>query len=106
MTGASARPGCARSPADTELPGVKTGSQGLARCDNIDGMPWGEVELEPEVRDWLEGLDDRRWAQAVFHLDLLEERGFTVVSLDISELQKAEGGLTCSCLLFEDQCES
>ncbi len=38
-------------------------------------MPWGEVELEPEVRDWPEGLDDQRWAQAVFHLDLLEERG-------------------------------
>lgn len=24
---------------------------------------------------WLEGLDDQRWAQAMFHLDLLEERG-------------------------------
>jgi hypothetical protein len=38
-------------------------------------MTWGEVELEPEVRDWLEELDDQRWAQAMFHLDLLEERG-------------------------------
>jgi hypothetical protein len=38
-------------------------------------MAWGEAELEPEVRDWLEGLDDQRWAQAMFHLDLLEERG-------------------------------
>ncbi len=38
-------------------------------------MAWGEVELEPEVAGWLEGLDDQRWAQAVFHLDLLEERG-------------------------------
>ena len=49
----------------------------LARllCDIIVGMAWGEVELEPEVRDWLEGLDDQRWAQAMFHLDLLEERG-------------------------------
>ena len=27
------------------------------------------------VRDWLEGLDDQRWAQAMFHLDLLEELG-------------------------------
>ena len=35
----------------------------------------GEVELEPEVRDWLEGLDEQRWAQAMFHLDLPEERG-------------------------------
>jgi hypothetical protein len=37
-------------------------------------MAWREAELEPEVRDWLEGLDDQRWAQAMFHLDLLEER--------------------------------
>jgi len=38
-------------------------------------MAWGEVELEPEVSEWLEGLDDQRWAQAMFHLDLLEDRG-------------------------------
>jgi hypothetical protein len=38
-------------------------------------MGWGGAELEPEVRDWLEGLDDQQWAQAMFHLDLLEERG-------------------------------
>jgi len=38
-------------------------------------MAWGEAELEPEVSEWLEGLDDQRWAQAMFHLDLLEERG-------------------------------
>ncbi len=31
----------------------------------------------------------------------LEARGFEVMPLDISELQKAESGLTCSSLLFE-----
>ena len=31
----------------------------------------------------------------------LEERGFQVITIDISELQKAESGLTCSSLLFE-----
>lgn len=31
----------------------------------------------------------------------IEERGFDVTSLDISELQKAESGLTCSSLLFD-----
>jgi dimethylargininase len=31
----------------------------------------------------------------------LESRGFHVTPLDISELQKAESGLTCSSLLFE-----
>jgi dimethylargininase len=33
---------------------------------------------------------------------LLEARGFHVTPLDISELQKAESGLTCSSLLFDD----
>jgi len=31
----------------------------------------------------------------------IETRGFSVTPLDISELQKAESGLTCSSLLFE-----
>lgn len=31
----------------------------------------------------------------------IKEKGFRVESLDISELQKAESGLTCSSLLFE-----
>jgi dimethylargininase len=32
---------------------------------------------------------------------LVESRGFQTIALDISELQKAEAGLTCSSLLFE-----
>lgn len=31
----------------------------------------------------------------------IERRGFRVTTIDISELQKAEAGLTCSCLLFQ-----
>jgi hypothetical protein len=48
--------------------GLAVAARGVrfAKCDTIAGMPWGEVELEPEVRDWLEGLDDQRWAQAMF----------------------------------------
>jgi hypothetical protein len=38
-------------------------------------MAWWQVELEPEVGTWLESLDDQSWAQALFHLDLLESRG-------------------------------
>jgi dimethylargininase len=34
----------------------------------------------------------------------IEARGFHVESLDISELQKAESGLTCSSLLFDSTC--
>jgi dimethylargininase len=33
----------------------------------------------------------------------IEARGFNVISIDISELQKAESGLTCSSLLFESK---
>jgi len=33
---------------------------------------------------------------------LLEESGFTVQPLDVSELQKAEAGVTCMSLVFED----
>jgi len=43
--------------------------------DTVDGIAWGEVELEPEVAAWLESLDNQRWAQALFHLDLLEQKG-------------------------------
>jgi dimethylargininase len=32
---------------------------------------------------------------------LIEAKGFRVESLDISELQKAESGLTCSSLIFD-----
>ena len=34
----------------------------------------------------------------------IEAKGFCVESLDISELQKAESGLTCSSLLFDAAC--
>lgn len=33
---------------------------------------------------------------------LLERRGFRVRSIDISELQKAEAGVTCTSLIFDD----
>ena len=38
-------------------------------------MSWGTVELEPEVRKWLEKLDDDAFGQAEFYLDLLEREG-------------------------------
>lgn len=34
---------------------------------------------------------------------LLEERGFRVRTIDISELQKAEAGVTCTSLIFTDE---
>jgi hypothetical protein len=38
-------------------------------------MPWGTVELESEVREWLEGLPTEQFATAAFYVDLLAERG-------------------------------
>jgi hypothetical protein len=38
-------------------------------------MAWGTVELEPEVRDWLEGLPTELFARAAFYVDLLAEQG-------------------------------
>lgn len=38
-------------------------------------MAWGTIELEPEVRAWLEGLSSAQFAMAAFYLDLLAEQG-------------------------------
>lgn len=38
-------------------------------------MPWGEVELEPEVRDWYLTLDDEHQGRVEFHIDRLAELG-------------------------------
>ncbi|WP_370969835.1 type II toxin-antitoxin system RelE/ParE family toxin [Amycolatopsis sp. cg9] len=38
-------------------------------------MDWGTIELEPEVRDWLRGLDKKAVNHAAFYIDLLAERG-------------------------------
>lgn len=42
---------------------------------SIGGMTWGTVELEPEVRDWFEGLSANQFATAAFYVDLLAEQG-------------------------------
>jgi hypothetical protein len=38
-------------------------------------MSWGEVELEPEVRDWYRSLDEEAQARVRFHIDRLEDMG-------------------------------
>ncbi|RKT82487.1 hypothetical protein SAMN05421805_12260 [Saccharopolyspora antimicrobica] len=38
-------------------------------------MIWGTVELESEVRAWLEGLSVAHFSTAAFYIDLLAERG-------------------------------
>jgi hypothetical protein len=41
----------------------------------MHGMSWGEVELEPEVRDWYEALDEDGQARVEFHVVRLAELG-------------------------------
>lgn len=38
-------------------------------------VPWGEIEAEPEVAEWLDGLDDEDFGRVEFAIDLLAERG-------------------------------
>ncbi|NUR69722.1 MAG: type II toxin-antitoxin system RelE/ParE family toxin [Hamadaea sp.] len=38
-------------------------------------MTWGTIELEPEVRDWLEQLPTSLFARAAFYVDLLAMEG-------------------------------
>lgn len=42
---------------------------------SINAMAWGTIELEPEVRVWLEQLTVAQFAAAAFYIDLLGEQG-------------------------------
>ena len=69
----------------------------------FSGFEWIEVDpQEPHAANALL-LGDTVIFPASFPLTRahLEARGFEVAPLDISELQKAESGLTCSSLLFD-----
>ena len=47
----------------------------MVTSDTICGMSWGSIELEGEVRDWLEGLSGAEFGHVAFYIDLLAERG-------------------------------
>jgi len=60
--------------------GASTFAASLGQCASsriysIVAMSWGTVELEPEVRDWLEELPAAQFARAAFYIDLLAEEG-------------------------------
>ena len=38
-------------------------------------MPWGSVELEPEVAEWVEALPAAEFGRVEFYIDLLADRG-------------------------------
>ena len=68
----------------------------------LEGFEWVDVDAgEPHAANALAVYDSVIFAASFPKTRaVLEARGFHVQSLDISELQKAESGLTCSSLLF------
>jgi len=42
---------------------------------SIRAMPWGTIELEPEVEDWLLSLTDDDFGQVERYIDLLADEG-------------------------------
>lgn len=56
-------------------PRISRGPSATCCSYSILAMAWGNVELEPEVRDWLEELPTTLFARAAFYIDLLAEQG-------------------------------
>jgi dimethylargininase len=68
----------------------------------MEGYEWIDVHpAEPHAGNALQ-IGDNVVFPASFPrtANLIKEKGFTLQQIDISELQKAESGLTCSSLLF------
>lgn len=74
------------------------------------------INVQPLARfDLIDAPDDEPWAANTLTIGakvlmadgfpqtrvLLEERGFDVLTIDISELQKAEAGVTCMSVIFK-----
>jgi dimethylargininase len=77
-------------------------NRGWFDTKRIQGFEWVDVDAgEPHAANAL-AIHDSVVFPASFPKTraLLEARGFPAVPLDISELQKAESGLTCSSLIF------
>jgi len=68
----------------------------------LEGFEWVDVDASEAHAANALAIDDAVIFPASFPKTraFLEARGFKVLPLDISELQKAESGLTCSSLLF------
>jgi dimethylargininase len=69
----------------------------------IEGFEWLDVDPGEEHSANALAMGDTVILPASFPKTkaVIEAKGFRVESLDISELQKAESGLTCSSLVFE-----
>ncbi len=78
-------------------------NRGWFNWKRMEGFEWVDLEpSEPHAGNAL-AIGDSVIFPASFPKTraIMEGRGFDVLPLDISELQKAESGLTCSALVFE-----
>jgi dimethylargininase len=99
--------GCLHLKSAVTYPGRNTLLANRARFDwkrlEPHGFEWVDVDpSEPRATNAL-AIGDQVMFPASFPKTqaILEGRGFHVVPVDISELQKAESGLSCSSLLFD-----
>jgi len=97
--------GCLHLKSAVTLLGRNTllGNRAWFDCKRFEGFDWVDVDpAEPHAGNAL-ALGDSVIFPASFPKtrEKIEARGFKVLPLDISELQKAESGLTCSSLLFD-----
>src|ERR1700692_4933029 len=82
---------------------TRLGNRKRVDASRMHGFEWIDVAPEePHAANAL-AFGDTVILPASFPLtrERIQARGFTVLPLDISELQKAESGLTCSSLLFD-----
>ena len=85
---------------------VLLGNRAWFEWKRMEGFDWVDVDRsEPHAGNAL-AIGEAVIFPASFPKTraLIEVKGFRVESVDISELQKAESGLTCSSLLFDSSC--
>jgi dimethylargininase len=82
------------------------GNRSWFHWKRFEGFDWVDVDPEEPHAGNALAIGESIVFPASFPKTLarIEAKGFRVESLDISELQKAESGLTCSSLLFDPAC--
>jgi dimethylargininase len=82
------------------------GNRSWFHWKRFEGFDWVDVDPEEPHAGNALAIGESIVFPASFPKTLarIEAKGFRVESLDISELQKAESGLTCSSLLFDAAC--
>lgn len=87
-------------------PNTLLGNRAWFHWKRFEGFDWVDVDPEEPHAGNALAVGESIVFPASFPKTLarIEAKGFHVESLDISELQKAESGLTCSSLLFDAAC--